>query len=107
MKRTPRNFVVLCLLNFIVWTIFALITVPRIFAYTTMEDSTVAIVLAVAVAVFGGVGGFAIAKTGSAAISALAEKPEVFIRAFMIVSLAEAVAIYGLLLGIMLFSKLV
>jgi V/A-type H+-transporting ATPase subunit K len=107
MKRTPKNFVILCLLNFIIWTIFAMITVPRIFAYTSTEDSTVAIALAIAVATFGAAGGFAIAKTGSAAISALAEKPEVFIRAFMIVSLAEAVAIYGLLLGIMLFSKLI
>ena len=106
MERSPKNFILLCCLNFLIWTIIAIITVPRIYAYTTPEDSNVAIILALAVAVFGATGGIAIAKTGSAAISALAEKPEVFIRAFMIVSLAEAVAIYGLLLGIMLFSGL-
>ena len=106
MKKSPKNFVLLCLLNFVIWTIIAFITVPHIFAYTNPEDSNVALALSIAVAVFGGAGGLAIAKTGAAAISALAEKPEVFIRAFMIVSLAEAVCIYGLLLGIMLFSGL-
>ena len=103
MKRTPKNFVLLCILTFILWTMVAVISVPYIYAYTA-EDSTVAVAMVFAVAAFGLGGGYAIAKTGSAAISALTEKPEVFIRAFMVVSLAEAVAIYGLLLGIMVVS---
>jgi len=104
MKRTPRNFVLLNLLTFVLVLIVASITLPRILAYTTPEDSNVALVLGIAAAVLGGVGGLAVAITGSAAISAITEKPEVFIRVFMIVSLAEAVAIYGLLLGILVIG---
>jgi len=50
--------------------------------------------------------GLAISATGSAAISALAEKPETFFRSFLIVALAEALAIYGLIMGILLWLKL-
>lgn len=48
----------------------------------------------------------AISATGTAAISALAEKPETFFRSFLIVALAEALAIYGLIMGILLWIKL-
>ena len=44
--------------------------------------------------------GLAISSAGTAAISALAEKPETFFRSFLIVALAEALAIYGLIMGI-------
>ena len=50
--------------------------------------------------------GLAISSVGNAAISALAEKPETFFRSFLIVALAEALAIYGLILGILLWLKL-
>ncbi len=50
--------------------------------------------------------GLAISAVGSAAISALAEKPETFFRSFLIVALAEALAIYGLIMGILLWIKL-
>lgn len=50
--------------------------------------------------------GLAISAVGSAAISALAEKPETFFRSFLIVALAEALAIYGLIMGILLWLKL-
>ncbi len=50
--------------------------------------------------------GLAISAVGSAAVSALAEKPETFFRAFLIVALAEALAIYGLIMGILLWLKL-
>lgn len=50
--------------------------------------------------------GAAISSAGSAAISALAEKPETFFRSFLIVALAEALAIYGLIMGILLWIKL-
>lgn len=50
--------------------------------------------------------GLAISVAGSAAISALAEKPETFFRSFLIVALAEALAIYGLIMGILLWLKL-
>jgi V/A-type H+-transporting ATPase subunit K len=48
----------------------------------------------------------AISAAGTAAISALAEKPETFFRSFLVVALAEALAIYGLIMGILLWLKL-
>ena len=50
--------------------------------------------------------GLAISAVGSAAVSALAEKPDTFFRAFLIVALAEALAIYGLIMGILLWLKI-
>ena len=50
--------------------------------------------------------GLAISAVGSAAVSALAEKPETFFRSFLVVALAEALAIYGLIMGILLWLKL-
>lgn len=90
-------------MNFLLITIVTLITIPPILAYTG-EDSNVALALGISAGIFGAVGGLAVAITGSAAISAITEKPEVFIRAFMFVTLAEAVAIYGLLLGILVIG---
>lgn len=50
--------------------------------------------------------GIALAKAGSAAIASLAEKPETFFKAFLVVTLCEAVAIYGLIIAILLWLKL-
>ena len=50
--------------------------------------------------------GLAISAVGSATVSALAEKPETFFRAFLVVALAEALAIYGLIMGILLWIRL-
>ena len=60
------------------------------------------IAAAIAVAGSGGAAGYAIAKTGSAAIALLSEKEESFFKAFLIVSLAEAIAIYGLIVALIL-----
>ena len=50
--------------------------------------------------------GMAIASTGTAATGATAEKPEVFGRVLIFVALAEALAIYGLLIAFMLWTKI-
>jgi V/A-type H+-transporting ATPase subunit K len=60
--------------------------------------------LAIGLAALGA--GISISAAGSAAISALAEKPETFARSFLIVALAEALAIYGLIMGILLWIKI-
>jgi len=60
--------------------------------------------LAVGLAAIGA--GVAISAAGTAAISALAEKPDTFFRSFLVVALAEALAIYGLIMGILLWLKL-
>ncbi|MGC8936847.1 MAG: ATP synthase subunit C [Candidatus Methanomethylicaceae archaeon] len=50
--------------------------------------------------------GYALAKSGSAAIAALAEKPETFFKAFLVVTLCEAVAIYGLVIAVLLWLRI-
>ncbi len=49
--------------------------------------------------------GFAISSTGTAAVGATAEKPEIFGRVLIFVALAEAIAIYALLIAFMLWTK--
>ncbi|HML03103.1 MAG TPA: ATP synthase subunit C [Candidatus Bathyarchaeia archaeon] len=75
---------------------------------TTGPYDRVAIALSagVAVGLSSLAAGLAISAVGSAAVSALAEKPETFFRSFLVVALAEALAIYGLIMGILLWLKL-
>ena len=49
--------------------------------------------------------GIAVAYTGAAALAAISERPELFGRAMVIVGLAEGIAIYGLIIGIILIGK--
>jgi V/A-type H+-transporting ATPase subunit K len=51
--------------------------------------------------------GFAVGKVGTAAIGALAEKPELFGRLLIFVGLAEGIAIYGLIVSILILNRLV
>jgi V/A-type H+-transporting ATPase subunit K len=77
-------------------------------ASTAVSYDRVAIAFAamLSISIPGLAAGLAISSAGSAAISALAEKPETFFRSFLIVALAEALAIYGLIMGILLWLKL-
>lgn len=47
----------------------------------------------------------AVAYTGSAALAAMSERPEIFGRAMVIVGLAEGIAIYGLIVAIILLGR--
>ncbi len=47
----------------------------------------------------------AVAYTGSAALAAISERPELFGRALVVVGLAEGIAIYGLIVAIILIGK--
>jgi len=49
--------------------------------------------------------GVAVSYTGSAALAAIAEKPEMLGRALVIVGLAAGIAIYGLIVAIILIGK--
>ena len=49
--------------------------------------------------------GIAVAYTGSAALAAISEKPEMFGRTMVIVGLAEGIAIYGLIIAVILIGK--
>ena len=50
--------------------------------------------------------GIAVSIVGSAALGAVAERPEVMGRSIIFVGLAEGIAIYGLIISIMILGKL-
>lgn len=50
--------------------------------------------------------GYAVAQVGSAAVGALAEKPELMGRVLVLVGLAEGIAIYGLIIAILILNQL-
>ena len=47
---------------------------------------------------------YAVSTTGSAAVGAIAERPEIFGRALIFVGLAEGVAIYGLIIAFIILG---
>lgn len=49
--------------------------------------------------------GIAVGTVGSAAVGAIAEKPESFGRALIFVGLAEGIAIYGLIISFMILNR--
>jgi len=63
--------------------------------------------IAAAIAVAGSSIGaaFAVAYTGSAALAAMSERPEIFGRAMVVVGLAEGIAIYGLVIAMILIGR--
>jgi V/A-type H+-transporting ATPase subunit K len=63
--------------------------------------------LAAAIAVAGSSLGAAaaVAYTGAAALAAVSEKPELFGRSIVIVGLAEGIAIYGLIIAVLILSR--
>ncbi|HHV61554.1 MAG TPA: H+transporting two-sector ATPase C subunit [Firmicutes bacterium] len=50
--------------------------------------------------------GIAVGTAGAAALGAMSERPESFGRALIIVGLAEGIAIYGLIISIMILSRI-
>lgn len=67
-----------------------------------MVEALAIIGAAIAVGACGLGAGFAIATVGAASAGAIAEKPELFGKTVVYVALAEAVAIYGLLVALMI-----
>ena len=51
--------------------------------------------------------GYAVARLGTAAVGALAEKPDLFGRLLIFVGLAEGIAIYGVIISILILNRLV
>jgi V/A-type H+-transporting ATPase subunit K len=50
--------------------------------------------------------GYAVARVGTAAVGALAEKPELMGRVLILVGLAEGIAIYGLIIAILILNRI-
>ncbi|WP_334172021.1 ATP synthase subunit C [Sinomonas sp.] len=74
---------------------------------TTTAGAGGSALIAAAIAVAGSSIGaaIAVAYTGSAALAAMSERPEMFGRAMVVVGLAEGIAIYGLVVAIILIGK--
>jgi len=49
--------------------------------------------------------GYAVSTVGSAAVGALAEKPELLGRVLILVGLAEGIAIYGLIVAVLILNR--
>jgi V/A-type H+-transporting ATPase subunit K len=50
--------------------------------------------------------GIAVSNVGSAAIGAMAEKPEILGRSLIVIGLAEGIAIYGLIISILILNQI-
>jgi V/A-type H+-transporting ATPase subunit K len=74
-------------------------------ATTTVTNGAALIGAAIAVAGSSIGAAIAVAYTGSAALAAMSERPELFGRAMVIVGLAEGIAIYGLIVSVILIGK--
>ena len=74
---------------------------------TAAHSGNSAALIGAAIAVAGSTigAGIAVAYTGAAALAAMSERPEIFGRAMVVVGLAEGIAIYGLIIGIILVGK--
>jgi V/A-type H+/Na+-transporting ATPase subunit K len=79
----------------------------KIAAGATATSGNTAALLGAAIAVAGSTvgAGIAVAYAGAAALAVMSERPELFGRAMVIVGLAEGIAIYGLIIGIILIGK--
>jgi V/A-type H+-transporting ATPase subunit K len=75
----------------------------------TEADINKAVGLGLAAAVVGALGivgaGYAVGRVGSAALGAMAERPELFVRALVFVALAEGLAVVGFALAIVILTS--
>ncbi|MFX0073447.1 MAG: ATP synthase subunit C [Candidatus Hermodarchaeota archaeon] len=60
--------------------------------------------LSVGMAILGS--GYALKTVGTSAIATLTEREEAFFKAFLVVALCEALAVYGLIIAILLWTKI-
>ena len=74
-------------------------------ATTTTPNGSALLGAAIAVAGSSIGAAIAVAYTGSAALAAISERPELFGRAMVIVGLAEGIAIYGLIVSVILIGR--
>lgn len=116
LRRSPRrglswlfriNVTVLCAALIGITLMLMGVVTPAQAATTAAASSSGDAFLGAGIAVAGSTigAGIAVSYTGSATLAAVAEKPEMFGRALVIVGLAEGIAIYGLIVAIILIGK--
>jgi V/A-type H+/Na+-transporting ATPase subunit K len=115
--RTVATTVLLLIALAIVGTAFAVITALPVAAQTAAQtaapgaatDPAVLQWAFISAAAAAGLAtlaaGYAVAVVGSAAVGALAEKPELLGRVLILVGLAEGIAIYGLIVAILILNR--
>lgn len=118
LKGKHKFFLLLLLFQFflmavVFFTVNSLITFVSAQAESTSFDyynaaTATSLAFSAAISLAASVIGSAMAlKTvGTAAISALAEREEVFFKSFLVVALCEALAVYGLIIAILLWTKI-
>ena len=117
--RGKRKFFLLLLLFQFVLIVIVFFTINSLITFVSAQaeassfdyyNATTAAILAIsaAISLAASVLGSAMAiKTvGTAAISALSEREEAFFKAFLVVALTEALAVYGLIIAILLWTKI-
>ena len=94
---------VVCALGYTFWPSAAQ---ADVLAATEQSGDSLVVWAAVAAVGISSIGAaFAVSNTGAAALAAIAEKPEAFGGAVIIVGLAEGIAIYGLIIAFMILNR--
>ena len=115
MRPKTKFYLLIALFQvFLIVIVFSSVNGIIIFA-AAQEEGTVtnpmtAAVLALSAAIAVGLSvmasAYALKTVGTAAISSLSEREESFFKAFLIVALCEALAVYGLIVAILLWTKI-
>jgi len=103
------QFVLVVIVYFSVNFIVTTLALPTTDAYAEAVGQgmwSIPIAIGIAVGMTGLGAGMAIKTTGTAAISTLTENESAFFKGFLVVALGEALAIYGLIIGILLWTKM-
>lgn len=74
--------------------------------FNTLTSVILALSAAISVSASVMASAWAIKTVGTAAISSLSEREETFFKAFLVVALAEALAVYGLIVAILLWTRI-
>jgi V/A-type H+-transporting ATPase subunit K len=100
------TIVPLIILTTTISVVRAAVQVPVSVSSTNPNAGLLAIAAALAISLPALAAGYSLAKAGTAAVASLAERPETFFRAFLIVTLCEAIAIYGLVIAVLLWLSI-
>ena len=117
MMKTKRSFVVSLVVLQIFFVVLAFVIVNSLIGLGSAQDpldpnfsATTSWVLAIsaAVSIVGSTlaAAIVIKSVGTAAISALTENEGVFFKAFLVIALGEALAIYGVIVAILLWLRI-
>jgi len=118
-KEFKKKVKISILITFLVIVMFAIGGIPNIFAQDHSASKTTTVkeqqgnsqlglgLIAAAIAFgFGAVGaGIAIGNVGSAAMGAIAEKPELAAQALIFIALAEGLVVFGFITALMILGK--